>query len=244
MKKVVYTCITGAYDILRQPLATRPDWDYICFTDKPEAKSDGVWQLRPVPTVESSPKVRSAYVKLLPHKVLPEYDLSLFMDANLQIASDVFYEKVEEKLSSERTKVGMVPHSTRDCIYDEAAACFDSSLSGFCDILRLRRHLRRDRIPRHIGLYETNIVLRKHTDPEVIAVDEAWWKAFSEGIPRDQLSATAVLYKAGISPDLLFGPGLNARNVEFVNYYPHVGKRPRRTGLPRAIRKFLLLFLR
>ena len=244
MKKVVYTCITGAYDTLRQPLATRPDWDYICFTDKPGGKRDGVWQVHPVPMAAGSPKVRSACVKLLPHKVLPEYDASLFMDANLQIASDVFYDKVEERLSSENTKVWMVPHSSRDCIYDEASACFDSSLAGFCDILRLRRQLRRDGIPRHLGLYETNIVLRRHTDPAVIAVDEAWWKAFSESIHRDQLSATAVLYKAGMKADLLFGPGLNARNVEFVKYYPHAGKRPHRTGLPRPLRKFLLLFLR
>ena len=55
MNKVVYTCITGAYDTLRQPLATRPDWDYICFTDNSSEKSDGVWQLRPVPLAEGSP---------------------------------------------------------------------------------------------------------------------------------------------------------------------------------------------
>ena len=244
MNKVVYTCITGAYDTLRQPLATRPDWDYICFTDNPSEKSDGVWQLRPVPLAEGSPKVRSAYVKLLPHKVLPEYDSSVFMDANLQIASDDFYDKAEEKLASEESRICMVPHSTRDCIYDEASACFDSSLAGFRDVLRLRRKLRRDGIPRHLGLYETNILLRRHTDPKVIDVDEAWWQAFSTGIPRDQLSVTAVLYKEGITPALLFGPGLNARNVEFVNYYPHTGKRPHRTGIPRALRKLLLLFLR
>lgn len=244
MKKVVYTCITGDYDTLRQPLVTRPGWDFICFTDNPGDGSDGVWQLRPVPKAEGSPKVRSAYVKLLPHRVLPEYDASLFMDANLQISSDSFYDDLEARLASGGGPVWMVPHSTRDCIYDEAAACFDSSLAGFCDVLRLRRQLRRDGIPRHLGLFETNIVLRKHTDPAVIEVDEAWWKAFSEGIPRDQLSATAVLYKAGICPDLLFGPGRNARNVEFVKYYPHLGKRPRRKGLPRPLRKFLLLFLR
>jgi hypothetical protein len=40
-KKVIYTCIFGNYDLLRDPLIVNEKWDYICFTDQ-DIKSN-VW---------------------------------------------------------------------------------------------------------------------------------------------------------------------------------------------------------
>ena len=30
-RKVIFTCLTGGYDRLEQPVAVAPDWDYVCF---------------------------------------------------------------------------------------------------------------------------------------------------------------------------------------------------------------------
>ena len=32
-KKVIYTCLVGNYDVLRQPLAIDESYDYICFSN-------------------------------------------------------------------------------------------------------------------------------------------------------------------------------------------------------------------
>ena len=31
--KICYTCITGKYDALIEPLVVTPGWKYVCFTD-------------------------------------------------------------------------------------------------------------------------------------------------------------------------------------------------------------------
>ena len=100
MKKVIYTVLTGGYDRLTQPEAVRADYDYICFTDNPGKGSDGVWQLRPIPFETPDPITRARYAKLQPHVVLPEYDWSVFMDANLCITGDAFYEAAEAMMSA------------------------------------------------------------------------------------------------------------------------------------------------
>ena len=88
-RKVIFTCLTGGYDRLEQPVAVAPDWDYVCFTDT--EGQDGVWQLRKIPLDSPDPVVRSRFPKILPDKVLSEYDYSVYMDANLCITGEEFY---------------------------------------------------------------------------------------------------------------------------------------------------------
>ena len=94
MKRVIYTCITGGYDKLREPEAVDGDFDYICFTDAAVSSEEGVWQIRPIPYSCEDPTRLSRYVKLLPHKVLGEYDESLWIDANIAIRGGGIYDAV------------------------------------------------------------------------------------------------------------------------------------------------------
>ena len=100
MKRVIYTCITGGYDKLRQPEVLDGDFDYICFTDAVGRSEEGVWQIRPIPYSCDDPTRLSRYVKLLPHKVLGEYDESLWIDANIAIRGNGIYDAVRRASSS------------------------------------------------------------------------------------------------------------------------------------------------
>ena len=121
-QKVIYTALTGGYDTLRQPLVVQEGWDYVCFTDR-DGK-EGVWQLRKVP-FGGSPVLQARQVKLQPHRVLPEYEISVWMDANLCIAQDTFYTLVEKALDEGCVLAG-VPHPSRDCVFDELVKCYES----------------------------------------------------------------------------------------------------------------------
>ena len=81
-------------------------------------------------------------------------------------------------------------------------------------------------MPHHAGLFETNILWRRHLDPAIVALDDAWWGLMQASCMRDQLSFTPALTRCGLAPVLLFGPGLNARNVPYVQYtlHPLTGK--------------------
>mgnify|MGYP002620186677 CR=1 FL=1 len=260
-RKVIYTCLTGGYDRLVQPAAVAPDWDYVCFTDRDG--QEGVWRLRKIPLDSPDPVQRSRYPKLLPHRVLPDYDYSVYLDANLRITDAEFY-RIADRLIAEKTILAQVEHPDRDCVYDELRYCYLKDRIGTRTAFRLHQQWTAARLPRHAGLYENNLILRAHNLTEVQALDEAWWKAFSAGVPRDQLCLMPVFLRHGIHPALLLGKGLNARNVPYIKYtiHPPAGKKrspvkPGMTGvlerltwgnlmynLRLAFRKVMLRFLK
>lgn len=211
MEKVIYTVLTGGYDRLEQPLVTDPSYHYICFGDT--AGTSGVWELREIP-FEGTPVMRARWAKMHPHLLLPEYDYSVFMDANLCISGAEFYGFIGQD------SVAVLQHPERDCVWDELRYCYLKDKISTSSAFKVRGLLRD--MPRHWGLVETNILARRHNDPAVIALDDLWWKLLVEsGGSRDQLVFTPALHKLGMEPSLLFGPGLNARNVHFVKYTLH-----------------------
>ena len=119
MKCVVYTAIYGEKDTLKDPLVINPNVDYLCFTDNKNIKSN-VWKIIHHPAIHTDP-VRSAKIfKVKPHEFLSDYDISLWVDANFLIKTDLqtFFQK-----SDFLSKAGMMlfQHDQgRNCIYDEA----------------------------------------------------------------------------------------------------------------------------
>lgn len=250
MKKVIYTVLTGNYDRLVQPRAVDSSYDYVCFTDR--AGKDGVWELREIPFRSESPVLRARYAKLHPHLLLPEYDLSVFMDANLCISAPEFYDRIASCAAS----MAFLAHPQRDCVYEELRYCYRKDKIGTRAAFAHLKRLKDMGMPRHAGLYETNVLLRRHRLPEVVALDERWWELLLRSAStRDQLCLTPALFLEKSRPALLLGPGLNARNVPFIRYtlHPATGKErvPGKVNLPNLMynlrlcwRKWMLLWLR
>ena len=210
--KVVYTVLTGGYDHLEQPVAVSTDWDYVCYGDR--EGQDGVWQLRVIP-FEGSSVMRARWAKMHPHVLFPEYQYSVFMDANLQIATPEFYDFAGENIA-------ILEHPQRDCVWEELRYCYLKDKVSTRTALKWHSFLTEMDMPRHAGLAETNLLARAHCNPEIMALDNLWWQFLVEsGGSRDQLAFTPALHKTGLKPGLLFGPGLNARNVPYVNYVNH-----------------------
>ena len=220
MRKVIYTSIVGGYDKLRQPVAVDESFDYICFSDDFHEPRVGVWRIRPIPCDLGDGGRLSRYVKILPHKALPEYDISVWMDANIVIKDGRFYEAVESAVSS-GCLIAQVPHPYRDCVYDEAAWCYKDMRISLKDALRQIRHLSSEGFPRHYGLFENNLIFRRHGDPVVRKISEEWWKEYESYSARDQLSLMPVYWRAGQSPSLLLGEGVNTRNTDLLEVSKH-----------------------
>ena len=251
MKKVIYTCLTGGYDKLEQPEVLDGSFDYICFTDDASAGYDGVWELRPI-LLDGDPVTRARYPKLQPHVVLPEYGLSVFMDANLCITDAAFYARIN---AASDKGIALLPHPERDCVYEELRYCYLKDKIGTRAAFAHLRRLKEGGLRRHAGLYENNVILRRHGEPGIAALDNAWWKAFRACCTRDQLTLVPVLHNLGVKPALLFGEGLNARNVPYLRYtlHPATGKENTpgrltwgnvRYRLRLLYRKVMMLFLK
>lgn len=230
MKKVIYTCITGNYDSLMQPEAVDGSFDYVCFSDTVSSSRVGVWEIRPFPVETSalSPIMKSRYPKILPHRSFDdgEYDVWVWMDANIRIVSDRFYDTVD-RLVAGGCDIAQVPHLDRDCIYDEIPRCYIDMRLGLGQALRQRRHLEGMGFPRHFGLMENNLILRVDRGAECVArkVSESWWAEFERFPVRDQLSLMPVYRSLHLMPELFFGRGRNVRKVDCLEIVRHAGIR-------------------
>ena len=221
-KKVIYTCLVGNYDVLRQPLAIDESYDYICFSNDIKEERVGVWQIRPIPFKHKDKARLSRYVKILPHRALEDYEWSWWMDANIQITKKEFYSIVDSKIA-EGGKIYQVTHCLPpcDCTYEEIKFAYLGGRSGLYKTFLQYWHLKRKGFPTHWGLFENNFILRKHLDPQVRKISEEWWAEFMKYTKRDQFNLMYVYWKNNLMPGLLFPPDRNTRNVDFLKWHFH-----------------------
>ena len=225
---VIYTCILGNYDELTDPVFTDPECDYVCFVGKGEKTSErkGIWQIRELDFRSKDFAVLSRYPKLNPHILLPEYSYSVWMDGNVSIAGDCFYEIIREKINAGILYSG-IRHWARDCAYDEIKESLDSGIESRSRLLGALFFLKRHRFPKHFGMNENNVIFRRHNAPEIIRFDDLWWKLFIRYAHRDQILHPYCMRECGIAPDYLFPPPFCARNHRSLKYAEHNAGRKR-----------------
>lgn len=193
-KKVVYTCITGGYDSLKEPAYISDGFDYVCFTDNLELKSN-VWEIRPLPkeTEELSQVKKQRYVKINPHKVLSEYDLSIWIDGNIIPKGDM-NEFVNSALKDD-CNVYVPQHPIRQCIYDEAKAVVSMRKDKKEIVNPQIEGYEKEGFPKKCGLLQSNVLLRRHNEEDCIKLMEDWFAELKEKSHRDQLSFNYVSWK-------------------------------------------------
>lgn len=221
MKKfAIYTAVVGNYDTIRQPLAVDERFDYFLFSNDIPEERIGVWQLRPIPYSNPDPIRIARWVKTHPEVLLPDYEYSLWLDANIQIRRPDVYER-SVALKENETKAASMWHHQRDCIYDEAVAILCGQRDHERPVFRWVQTLKQHRYPHHNGLFETGVLLRNHRDKTVQKMDSLWWDCISHYSRRDQLSFGFALWKNNLDCTLFLPNGQNTRNSPSFNYILH-----------------------
>jgi len=162
----------------------------------------------------------SRYVKLNPHIVLPNYIYSLWIDANIEIVDNTIYERVEV-LIEKKSLIAHVEHPFHNCIYRDIEMCILDAKDKLKLLLSQYNFLIKEGYPADFGLYENNLIFRKHNDPIVIFISNEWWKLFMRFAKRDQLNLNYIYWKIKFKPDLILPSGINVRNCPGFKYYPH-----------------------
>ena len=188
-KKVIYTCITGGYDSIIEPKKITEDFDYICFTDDKTLTSN-FWEIRELPeeVKDLSVTKKQRYVKINAHKVLPEYELSIWVDGNVLVKGDL--NKLIEKYveGKENISVFVPKHPKRNCIYEEAKICISMRKDTAENINPQIESFKKEGFPEKYGLLQSNILIRKHLNEDCIKLMEKWFSVLKDGSHRDQLS--------------------------------------------------------
>jgi GT2 family glycosyltransferase/predicted nucleic acid-binding Zn-ribbon protein len=240
---VIYTAVTAGYDELKPPGFRPSNCDFVAFSDQP-LKVDG-WEVRPLNYLHQDPTRAARFVKLHPHIYFPDYDYSIWMDGNISIRRDArdigMRGDIRTFLLSlgENDFLGIFIHPLRDCIYVEAEECIKRSKDDEEVISRHVERYRADGFPEKAGLWETNVLVRRHNDPSCIALMTAWWRELETGSRRDQLSLPVVAQRLSAKIAPLAQPGENARTHPLLNLTQHPSRRiaPVQATVPPVVRK-------
>lgn len=193
-KKVVYTCITGGYDALIEPRVVSDGFDYICFTDNLNMESN-VWTIKPLPkeTEGLSQVKKQRYVKINAHLLLKDYDLSIWVDGNVDLKGDL--NKFVNETLVDDVSVYVPTHPSRTCIYAEAKAVISMKKDTSENVKPQIERYKEEGFPANYGLLQSNIMLRKHNNEDCIRLMEAWFAELKDNSHRDQLSFNYALWK-------------------------------------------------
>ena len=206
-KKVIYTSVFGCTEEnnyhLHEPDVSLVGWDFICFTDNPNFKSD-LWDVKLVkPLYEDGARNAKRY-KLKPHVFLKEYDISVWHDIEVKITKDI-NSVVTGMLTGNnlailnhelcgRTVSGDL--NVRKCVYEEAKFIQwlgDNNPKKIykdnMDIIHTQvDRYRKEGYPENNGLARTTVMFMRHNEDDVKQQMDTWWEEMKYGSRRDQIS--------------------------------------------------------
>ncbi|MGF1481007.1 MAG: glycosyltransferase domain-containing protein [Cyanophyceae cyanobacterium] len=185
-KFVVYTVLTGYQENIRNPFPAKSiGYERICFTDNPELRSEN-WSVIYIDTHHLKEARESRRPKLLPHRFLPDFEYSLYIDNTVEFKTDPL--DIFNKYTRLDSSLICFKHPWRDCIYEEGEVVIQS---GIDDEYRVREQLDlyySQGFPKHSGLIAGTVLLRKHSDPKLISLTEEWFEHVLSFSKRDQIS--------------------------------------------------------
>lgn len=194
---VVYTAITGDYDILNEPVYKCSDVRYICFTNNRNMKSER-WEIKYVNS-DLDNRLLAKRIKLFPEEYFDNCGTSIWVDGKFQVFGDL--RDIINAYAFE-SPILCFPHFERECIYDEAITCLYQGIGVKEDILNQISHYYLEGYPVDNGLYEMGCFIRKYGDEKVIELMNSWWGEIIKYSYRDQISFPYVCKKHNIFPDI------------------------------------------
>ena len=122
-KIVVYSCVTGKYEKLINHKSLEDNIKYIFFTESYDVVPDG-WVMQPINGLDNySDKDKNRYIKFHPSEFLPTYDISVYIDGNIEITDNVSL--LIKEISNMDEDLFLYRHYERECIYDEGNKCIE-----------------------------------------------------------------------------------------------------------------------
>ena len=216
-KVAVYTSIFGGYDTVLEPLYVSDLCDYYIITDQ-DIPEESVWKKIDPHSIPGFDKMdnyhKSKYCKLMPHVLFPEYEYSVWIDGNVQIVADII--PLIDRLDDSHV-MGTFKNPLHDCIYTEKNYLIYKNAVNYDAINTQIGMYEKEGFPKHFGMREFSIIVRKHNDKLCESLMEQWWKQVNTYTMRDQISFPYLLWKNQLSIDYVQLLGENWRdNPRFI----------------------------
>jgi hypothetical protein len=213
----VYTAVTNDYDQLLQPIVEDRRCDYIAFVDRPHS-AGSIWQQRPLPRTSLDPVRLAKIPKILPHRVLPEYRYSVWVDANVLLMGHIG--DLVDQLQDESIGVFSHPEGRPD-VLEEVTVCIDRRKDDPKILSAQAHHYKTNGFDLHSKVFDCGILIREHYKWPAMEIMEEWWRQVSTWSRRDQVSFPYALWCLGGSVHQF--PG-HSRSNEYFRRIPHKTK--------------------
>lgn len=139
------------------------------------------------------------YIKLNPHNILPEHDVSIWVDNNL-IPEFINSSDILTKNNFTNSNIMLYQHRFRNCIYDEGNRVIELKKEKKEIVDSQLKKYSSQGFPKKYGLYETGFMFRKNNN-ETNKFNELWWDEINNHSGRDQLSQMYVSWKLNFKLD-------------------------------------------
>jgi hypothetical protein len=197
LKIIVYSVSTGGYDELRTPIVFDPNIRYILFTDNKYFKSD-VWEVNHIDFIDNNldNRRKARYLKLNPHLVLPNHDISIWID-HCYIPRFNNAQELLTEINFFDTNIMCYKHDVRQCIYSESEEVKSQRLDYYDIINSQMSKYRMEGFPSNYGLFDSGFTIRKN-NKNVNKFNEIWWDEVKNFSARDQLSQVYSSWTSGV----------------------------------------------
>ena len=215
---VVYTSISGNYDLLKEVVDPEKNIEYICFTDQ-EIESE-TWKIKKIPEIlnnlEQTKKARC--LKILPHLFLQEYETSVWVDGNIQVKRNM------KKFINDNLKnnFAIAKHPDRICVYQESEAVKQLKKDKHSTVDSQIEFYKESGYPEKNGMVQSGVIIRKHNEKDCIEICNDWWKELIKWSKRDQLSFNYSIYNKNMIIDI-FNPSIISS--DYFDYWTHKGQK-------------------
>jgi hypothetical protein len=197
MTIVLYSVNIGGYDTFKHPKIIDPNIRYILFTDNKYIQSSQ-WEICHIDFISNDidNRKKARYLKTNPHKVLPNHDISIWMDHCFE---PIFTNTTEflNKIHFSDSQVMSYSHSERNCTYKESEIVINRKLDYPQVVQSQISRYQNEGFPENYGLFETGLTIRKNNN-EVNQFNEAWWNEINKFSGRDQLSQVYSSWKTNV----------------------------------------------
>tara|TARA_Y100000591_G_scaffold126192_2_gene108087 strand:- start:2144 stop:2959 length:816 start_codon:yes stop_codon:yes gene_type:complete len=190
-KKCIYTVLTGNYDDLQDPVMITPGWDYICITDNQQLRSN-YWDIWYCDNQELLDSIRlSRKYKCLNHLVDSDYDISIYIDANIIIKGDLNY-FLNISLGA-NDSYAVLYHPYHVSVKEELLACVQNKRDNEQHMKQQYEGFKSKGFLDEHPQVNNRLIIRRCNRNAVKQLMMAWFDAIKKGSYRDQLSFIPVL---------------------------------------------------
>lgn len=184
-------------------MAATPGLPFVLFADRPPRRLRG-WHWRPLPPEAAglSQAMVNRHAKFFPHRLFPEAEVTVYVDANTLILRDL--SPLVAEFAASGAQIGLFPHKERGGIAEELAFGLRVGKIPAAEAERGAAQIARyhaEGLPERHLFTENAILFRRH-DAAVAAAMDLWWAEMQAGVRRDQISLPFVLHRTGLATHL------------------------------------------